>query len=199
MGSLPRIFDGDRSRADAFLTELLGYLILNQGVSGFESPIRQVALALSLIKGEKVDLWVKNMIDSLRQLDPVAHNVPEVWHEFEAQFLRKFSDSTKGLRACSELEKLKFRYPDIDGYIAEFEDLVVKAGYDLRSQETFSLFLKGFEKNRGLLDKLFTPPVPTDYVHAKRRAVAVVKSMQLVNSIAQSTPNLLFQPRRPPP
>jgi hypothetical protein len=56
MGSLPRIFDGDRTRAKAFLTEFLGYLILNQGVAGFKLPIRQVALALTLIKGEKVDL-----------------------------------------------------------------------------------------------------------------------------------------------
>ena len=39
MGSLPRIFNRDRSRADAFLTEYLRYLMLNQGVPGFESPI----------------------------------------------------------------------------------------------------------------------------------------------------------------
>jgi len=56
MGSLPRIFDGDRTQAEAFLTEFLRYLILNQGVTRFESPIQQVALALMLIKGEKVDL-----------------------------------------------------------------------------------------------------------------------------------------------
>jgi hypothetical protein len=39
MGSLPRIFDGDQTKAEAFLTEYLRYLILNQGVSGFKSPI----------------------------------------------------------------------------------------------------------------------------------------------------------------
>jgi hypothetical protein len=39
MGSLPRIFNRDRTWAEAFLTEFLGYLILNQGVAGFESPI----------------------------------------------------------------------------------------------------------------------------------------------------------------
>ncbi len=39
MGSLPRIFNRDRARADAFLTEYLRYLMLNQGVPGFESPI----------------------------------------------------------------------------------------------------------------------------------------------------------------
>jgi len=47
IGSLPRIFNGDRTQAEAFLTEFLGYLILNQGVAGFESPIQQVALALT--------------------------------------------------------------------------------------------------------------------------------------------------------
>jgi hypothetical protein len=83
MGSLPRIFDGDQTKAEAFLTGFLGYLMLNNGVSGFESPIQQVALALTLIKGEKVDLWVRNMITSLRRLHPVHHNVPRVWEQFE--------------------------------------------------------------------------------------------------------------------
>jgi hypothetical protein len=66
MGSLPRIFNGDRIKANAFLTEFLGYLMLNHGVPGLESPIQQVMLALTLIKGEKVDLWVRNMLETLR-------------------------------------------------------------------------------------------------------------------------------------
>jgi hypothetical protein len=78
MGLLPRIFHGDRTRAKAFLTEFVGCLILNQGVAGFDSPIQQVTLALTLIKGEKVNLWVRNMIDSLRRLHPVHHNIPTV-------------------------------------------------------------------------------------------------------------------------
>src|SRR6266851_3723226 len=159
IGSLPQIFDGDRARADTFLTEYLGYLMLNQGVPGFESPIRQVAMALTLIKGEKVDLWVKNMLDSLRRLHPVQHNVPAVWNHFEKAFRAKFTDSTRELRARSQLERLKFRYPDIDSYIAEFEDLIVQAGYNIATQETINLFLKGFNRNRNLLDKVFTPPV----------------------------------------
>ena len=86
MGSLPQIFDGDRARADAFLTEYLGYLMLNQGIRGFESPIQQVAMALTLIKGEKVNLWVKNMLNSLRRLHPVQHNIPAVWNHFKEAF-----------------------------------------------------------------------------------------------------------------
>jgi len=209
MGSLPRIFDGDRTRAEAFLTEFLGYLILNQGVPGFESPIRQVALALTLIKGEKVDLWVCNMIDSLRRLHPTHHNVPAIWEEFEQAFKDKFVDSTRELRARNQLKQLKFKYPDIDEYIANFEDLIVHAGYNLASKEAINLFLKGFSKNRNLLDKVFMPPVPTTYGAMKRRLIAIIKLMQLVNSIAQNAPDFQcfgnnntqqrFQPRNTQP
>jgi hypothetical protein len=192
MGSLTRIFDGDRTKAEAFLTEFLGYLMLNHGVPGLESPIRQVALALTLIKGEKVDLWVKNMIDAIRRLHPVHHNIPAVWNEFEQAFRQKFIDSTGELRARNQLDKLKFKYPDINRHIAEFEDLIVKANYNLASQEAINLFLKGFSHNRNLLNKVFTPPVPETYEAMKRRMVAIVKSMQLVNSITQKAPD--FRP-----
>jgi hypothetical protein len=192
MGSLPRIFNGDRTRAEAFLTEFLRYLMLNHGIPGLESPIRQVALALTLIKGEKVDLWVKNMIDTLRHLHLVHHNVPAVWNAFEAEFCQKFVDSTSELRARNQLDKLRFKYPDINSHIAEFEDLIVKANYNLGSQEAVNLFLKGFSHSRNLLDKVFMPPVPETYEAMKRRMVAIVKSMQLVNSIAQNAPD--FRP-----
>jgi hypothetical protein len=170
MGSLPRIFDGDRTRAEAFLTEFLGYLVLNNGVPGLESPIRQVTLALTLIKGEKVDLWVRNMIDAIRRLHPVQvhHNVPAVWIEFEQAFRDKFVDSTGELHARNQLDKLKFKYSEIDGHIAGFEDLIVKANYNLVSQEAINLFLKGFSHNRSLLDKVFTPPVPGTYEAMKK-------------------------------
>jgi len=205
MGSLPRIFDGDRTRAEAFLTKFLRYLILNQGVAGFESPIQQVTLALTLIKGEKVNLWVCNMIDSLRRLHPVHHNVPVVWEEFEQAFKDKFVDSTCELRARNQLEQLKFKYPKIDKYIANFKDLIVHTGYNLASKEVINLFLKGFSKSRNLLDKVFTPPVPMAYGAIKRQLIAIVKLMQLVNSIAQNAPDFqcfsnnnnqqCFQPR----
>jgi hypothetical protein len=168
MGSLPRIFDGDRTKAKAFLTKFLGYLMLNHSVPGLKSPIRQVALALMLIKGEKVDLWVKNMIDAIRRLHPVQHNMPAVWNEFEKAFRQKFVDSTGELCARNQLNKLKFKYPEINGHIAEFEDLIVKANYNLASQEAINLFLKGFSHSRNLLNKVFTPPVPETYEAMKK-------------------------------
>src|SRR5216683_7959839 len=146
-------------------------------------------MALTLIKGEKVDLWVKNMLDSLRRLHPVQHNIPAVWNYFKAAFQNKFTNSTRELWVRTQLERLKFQYPNIDGYIAKFKDLIIQAGYNIVSQETINLFLKGFNKNRNLLNKVFTPPVPVSYKAMKRRLIAIVKSMQLVNSIAQDAPD----------
>jgi len=67
--------------------------------------------------------------------------------------------------------------------------LIVYVGYNLASKEVINLFLKGFSKNRNLLDKVFTPPVPMAYGAMKRRLIAIVKSMQLVNLIMQNAPN----------
>jgi len=82
-------------------------------------------MALTLIKGDKVDQWVRNMLNSLRRLHLVQHNVLAVWNHFKQEFRTKFIDSTKELRARTQLERLKFQYSDIDRYIAEFEDLIV--------------------------------------------------------------------------
>jgi len=123
----------------------------------------------------------------LRRLHLVHHNISAVWNHFKQEFWTKFTDLTKELRARTQLERLKFRYPDINGYIAEFKDLVVQAGYNIASQEMINLFLKGFNKNRSLLNKVFTPPVPVTYEAMKKRLIAIIKSMQLVNSIMQDT------------
>jgi hypothetical protein len=142
------------------------------------------------------------MITILLRLHPVHHNVPAVWNHFEEEFKAKVMDSTRELRARTQLDRLGFKYPDIDGYIAEFEDLITQANYNLASQEAINLFLKGFSKNRSLLDKVFTPPVPITYDAMKRRLIAIVKSMQLVNSIVQNAPDFRTfrsNPQRPPP
>ena len=129
MGTLPRIFEGERDKADAFINELLGYLLLNADIPGFNSPIRQVALALTLIKGLRVDQWVCNMTIWLRSLDPIQDNIPQVWDYFTKEFENQFTDSTKTQCSRQQLERLRFRFPEIDQYIADFEDLVNLSGY----------------------------------------------------------------------
>jgi len=75
MGSLPRIFNGDRQQADAFINELLTYIRVNIGVLGFESPMRKITMALTYIKGNKVDRWVERIAEWWDTLNLAVHNV----------------------------------------------------------------------------------------------------------------------------
>ena len=73
------------------------------------------------------------MLNTLRRLHPVQHNIPAVWNFFKTEFQDKFTNSTRELRAQNQLEGLKLHYPDIDGHIVEFKDLIVKVNYNLAS------------------------------------------------------------------
>ena len=54
MGQLPQMFYGNPRQAKAFVEEVKAYLRLNYDVAGYESPIKKVAFALTLIKGPEM-------------------------------------------------------------------------------------------------------------------------------------------------
>ena len=112
----------------------------------------------------------------LRSLDPMQDNVPQVWDYFTEEFESQFTDSTKMQRSRQQLEKLRFRFPEIDQYIADFEDLVNLSGYTVGNDETINLFLKGFENARDVLGGILSPPIPVTYYAIKERAISVTKS-----------------------
>jgi hypothetical protein len=94
-GLPPQVFNGDWTWAEAFLQELRLYIMANYGVSGFESPIRWIAIALTFIKGLQVDGWVEGILQALEQLNPIADNVEYIYIDFLVQFEEQFVDSTK--------------------------------------------------------------------------------------------------------
>ena len=104
MGSPPRIFDGDRQQADTFINELLTYIRVNIGVPGFESPMRKIAMALTYIKGDKVNQWVERIAEWWDTLDPLVHNVHYTWSRFLEAFHKQYLDHAKQQRAGIKLE-----------------------------------------------------------------------------------------------
>ena len=74
---------------------------MNLGVPGFESPIRKVAFALTLIKGPEVAEWAKDVGAWVDTLDLVADNIPWVWTRFQDEFSERFADSQKQQTAVS--------------------------------------------------------------------------------------------------
>jgi len=187
MGNLPRTFEGERDKAKAFMNDFLLYTVANRGVPGFESPLRRITLALTLIKGPRVDHWVGDMTTWLTGRDPVNDNIEAAWDHFAHEFNEQFNDHTQVQRARQQLDHLKFKFPDIDQYISDFEDLASMAGYTVGNEETVNLFLKGFENTPDVLNLILSPPLIHTYYEIKERAIAATRSRQLVNAIKRRT------------
>jgi hypothetical protein len=158
----PQPFDGERTKAEAFLRELRLYIMANQGVPGFESPIRRVAIALTFIKGPKVDRWVEAMLQAIEQLHPIQDNIEYTYTDFLHHFQTQFMDSTKQETAQAALDKHHFKFPFIDQYISNFKTLVRKAGYTVGSRETMNYFLKGLKTAPDIMERV-VEKIPTDY------------------------------------
>jgi Retrotransposon gag protein len=181
MGNLPQVFDGERRDARTFLDSILGYFRANSRVPGLNSPIRKVSIALTLIQGPKVATWVRDMGAWIDSLDPVDDDIQFTWDTFVQEFMEHFTDSQDQQRARLDLNRCKMRFTEIDQYIADFEELVCRAGYTIESEETISFFLNGLTPS--ILDAIIAPPFPENYNQYKAKAVQHTKARQMVEAI----------------
>ena len=184
MGGLLQVFTGDRLIADDFIEEVKGYLRLNHDVAGYNSPIKKVALTLTLMKGPQVAGWTRDMGTWLDTLDPVLDNIPNVWNQFLYKFSQQFQDSQRENRARGEIERCIMRFPEIDNYIARFEDLSRIASYNANSRAVFQLFTKGLPDD--ILKEVLASPTPTTYIDLKDKAILSTRSKVLINNILQA-------------
>jgi hypothetical protein len=75
------------------------------------------------MEGPEVAGWVRYWGENIDALDPIADNYPVVWDQFLAAFDEQFMDTQRATRACADLKHLTLKFPEIDDYIAKFEDL----------------------------------------------------------------------------
>jgi hypothetical protein len=95
------------------------------------------------------------------------------------------------------LDSIQFRFPEIDQYIADFEDLIRKAGYTIGNDETITLFLKGLWSSPDIFEKVVEKD-PQNYFQLKDAAIAVTKTWQLLNALCHNTSGFnAFQQNRP--
>ena len=210
MGGLPAAFDGDCLRADNFIEEVKGFLRLNQDVAGYNSPIKKVAFTLTLMYGPQIAGWKRDVGNFLDTLDPIHNNIPDIWNQFLHEFAEQYQDSQKKNRARAQLENCCMKFPEIDDYISQFEELCCNAGYTQGNNEVFHLFVKGLPTN--VMEAVFISPIPADYQGLKDKAIEVTQSRMLVKGIlktrGQSNPGgfnqgsnnfqqPMYQPNRP--
>jgi len=73
------------------------------------------------------------------------------------------------------------QFPNIDQYIAKFEDLACLAGYTIGNEETINFFLKGLSQS--VLEDMLKPSFTTTYNNLKDRAIQITKAKQLIKGI----------------
>jgi hypothetical protein len=117
-------------------------------------------------------------IDSLDQVDD---DIQFTWDTFVQEFSEHFTDSQDQQRARLDLNRCRMHFPEIDQYIADFKELVCRAGYTIGSEETIGFFLNGLTP--GILDAIVTPPMPENYNQYKAKAVQHTKARQMVEAI----------------
>src|SRR6266850_8004356 len=123
MGSLPAIFSGNRAKAENFINGVQAYIRLNREVPGFTSPMKKIALVLTLMQGEKVVDWANDLGQALDKLNPLTDNIPALWTTFLEEFREQYLDTQVADRVHAELENLTMKVPYIDEYISKFKDL----------------------------------------------------------------------------
>jgi Retrotransposon gag protein len=126
-------------------------------------------------------MWVRDMGAWIDSLDPTDNNIQFTWDTFVQEFTEHFTNSQDQQKAQMELDRCRMRFPDIDQYIADFEELVRCAGYTIGSKETISFFLNGLTTS--VLDAIIAPPFPENYNQYKAKAIQHTKARQMVEAI----------------
>ena len=181
MGALPEPFTGKCAKAGHFMEAMKTYVCLNQRVPGFESAMQKINLALTLMHGEKVAGWVKNVGAALDELNPDTNDVDELWMTFLEEFAQQYTDTQAAERARVALQSLRMKAPEIDEYILKFEELCNKAGYTMGNTEVTYLFLKGLPK--AILEDIVKGPQVGSYEDLKDHAIQVTRSQELLHNI----------------
>jgi hypothetical protein len=165
MGQLPAIFEGERSDAERFVTDLQMYVDFNRHCANILDYRDKVRFTLTLIQGQKVKgwklataAWVNNQHDDLI-----------TWQDFLYKFGQRFLDSQQEKSAKTKIEHISIKDNDMDQYISLFEELATEADYDLDSKPVMNLFQKGL--NYKLNNRIFSfDPQHRDWDDLKRHA-----------------------------
>jgi Retrotransposon gag protein len=143
-GTDPTMFTGDRSLSETFMRDFKIYKIMNPLTDVMKQPYAQVATALSLIRGPKVDDWVDEQLNDLElKVRTMPRSDETLWTDFETAFTDAFTDTAKKEDAYQKLKHLKMKDELVDDYITTFNSLAAKAGWELTNEGTINAFRSG--------------------------------------------------------
>jgi hypothetical protein len=138
---LPPIFKGDAAQVSNFIRQNEEYHRATEGQ--LDSPIRKVALALSLMKGHESRGWIRTVGGWLDNLDKEIDNLPSVWKLFKKEFVQHLETTSRPDNARRQLESLQMKGLEAKEYVDQFERLADQAGLKATNPEMTRVFMAG--------------------------------------------------------
>ena len=138
---LPPVFKGDAAQANDFVRQNEEYHGAMKGQ--MDSPIRKVALALSLVKGPEPKEWARTIGNWLDTLDRDTDDLPIIWDAFKQEFIRRYETTSQPNDARQQLESLRMKGLEAKEYVDQFERLAEQAGLKATNPETTHIFMAG--------------------------------------------------------
>jgi hypothetical protein len=179
IGKPPTTFDGDRSKADRFATQLGLFMTINERNPVITNPVRRVALALSYIRGPKVDDWVSQQFYALMtkafgdddHAPTHAYSDEALWDDFVTEIERAYSQM--GEEVLARLKNLRLTGDDVEMYISTFENLARQVGCEREDRLMVDYFRQGLpaDLKRSIMKRDTIPNTIDEWQSATRKEV----------------------------
>jgi hypothetical protein len=187
-GNPPKEFNGERSKANAFMNQFNLYRLSNYDAEQMVVPMKRATLLLGFIKGSLVEDWVKRWTQWAINQFSINHRPPTdeyYWTEISNGFQIAFQDTGARERAEKELHMLRWDPESVDTFLARFESLAEAAEFELDANPTKSILAKKLPFS--MVDHLYKVVKPGTYpefceairqFHADNTAVQNLKGHQ---------------------
>jgi hypothetical protein len=187
-GNPPEEFNGERSKANAFMNQFNLYRLSNYDAEQMVVPMKRATLLLGFIKGPLVDDWVKRWTQWAINQFSINHRPPTdeyYWTQISNGFQTAFQDTGARERAEKELHMLRWDPESVDTFLARFESLAEAADFELDANPTKSILARKLPFS--MVDHLYKVVKPGTYpeyceairqFHADNTAVQNLKGHQ---------------------
>ena len=151
---MPPEFNGDKANTLSFLISYKNFIRLNSNTRIAKDPSMRAAYFLNMLRGppSTIVMFVHESLNWLSEVESNPDNpdlLPEgmnVWEALEANFKKSFEDHLGPEKARAELDKIYMKEDGLDDYIADFERLARRAGYEPIRGPTLYRFFRGLPR-----------------------------------------------------
>jgi len=150
----PAVFGGDKKKARSFIAACKRVFVLEH--KDFTSDFEKILYALSYMQEGHAATWADTISEEMFDLDGEGR-ASHTWLAFEERFFKIFGHPDEAQHARNELQALQQGKKTVEEYVAEFETVAPRTGWDDATLEFF--FVEGLNsKVREKLETAEDPP-----------------------------------------